>query len=720
MNSRLRWGSTEMVLEFEWGATEPVRLAAFELAGRRTELPSGLGLVQILTASHGHVLASARLAHTQVGAESRYVSHRECSIDGGSELQIVHRHPESGIESTLRLQLLDGAPRALRAVVDVRNGGAADVVLRSVASFTAYLRGAAEGIGSVREWSVVRGRSDWLAESRWSEESLTDSFPALSEHLTGHNPRGELSVVSTGSWSTGKHIPAAVIDTGAAAWAFQIEHNGGWRWEIGEDTRAGYLALSGPTETDHQWTLALAPGETFTTVPAALALGTNVAAAVAAMTDHRRRSRREHRDNQAVSVVFNDYMNTLNGDPTTQRLLPLIDAAAAVGAEVFCIDAGWYDDSGEWWDSVGAWTPSSVRFPNGLAEVIDHIRARGMVPGLWLEPEVVGIKSPVAAELPPEAFLQRAGTRIVEQDRYHLDLRHPAARAHLDAVVDRLVDEFGVGYFKLDYNINAGAGSDHDAGSVGVGLLEHNRAHLSWLDGVLDRHPDLILENCGSGGMRADYAMLSRLQLQSTSDQQDPLAYPPIAAGAMLAILPEQAASWAYPQPEMTDEEIVFTLVTGLSARFYLSGHLNRMSPAQRALVAEAVGIAKELRSGLVVGHPVWPLGLPGWTDPWVASCLVTEARHLVSLWSRDPSQDEVTLSFPDLGGADLQVGSVFPTTLPGWDVTWDPTAACLTVRNTTGTAGARLLELRRDPGAVPGETSHHRSVRYATQGAVQ
>lgn len=29
---------------------------------------------------------------------------------------------------------------------------------------------------------------------------------------------------------------------------------------------------------------------------------------------------------------------------------------------------------------------------------------------------------------------------------------------------------------------------------------------------MLNRHPGLTIENCASGGMRADYAMLSRLQ----------------------------------------------------------------------------------------------------------------------------------------------------------------------------------------------------------------
>ena len=136
-------------------------------------------------------------------------------------------------------------------------------------------------------------------------------------------------------------------------------------------------------------------------------------------------------------MIFNDYMNTLMGDPTTERLLPLIDAAAEAGAEYFCIDSGWYADLGEsWWDTVGAWKPSATRFPDGIAEVLDRIRAAGMVPGLWLEPEVVGVNSPVAEPAAARGVLPAATAAVVEHGRYHLDLRHPAAVKHLDEVVD--------------------------------------------------------------------------------------------------------------------------------------------------------------------------------------------------------------------------------------------------------------------------------------------
>ena len=39
--------------------------------------------------------------------------------------------------------------------------------------------------------------------------------------------------------------------------------------------------------------------------------------------------------------------------------------------------------------------------------VLDYIRSKGMIPGLWLELEVMGIKCQVASEVPDEWFFMR-------------------------------------------------------------------------------------------------------------------------------------------------------------------------------------------------------------------------------------------------------------------------------------------------------------------------
>ena len=489
-----------------------------------------------------------------------------------------------------------------------------------------------------------------------------------------HRQEGRSSVwrASQGTWSSGRHVPMGALtargDGRTLLW--QVENPGGWRWEVGEHAEAAYIALLGPTDREHQWRQPLEPGEEFTTVPAAVAIGAapdgaggdGFAEAAAAMTAYRRALRRPHPDHTGLPVIFNDFMNTVMGDPTTERLLPLIDAAAEAGAEYFVIDAGWYASEEGWWDTVGEWEESAVRFPRGLSEVMDRIRAAGMVPGLWLEPEVIGVRSPLADSLPEAAFFQRDGERVVDNGRYHLDLRHPAAVGHLDGVVDRLVADYGVGYFKLDYNVNPGPGTDA-GGSPGAGLLGHERALLAWLDAVLDRHPGLVLESCASGGMRSDYAMLSRMQLQSTSDQQEHHRYPAIAAAAPAAIAPEQAAVWAYPQPEFGQEENAFVLCNALLGRVHLSGNLDRMASEQRAQVAEAITLYKRIRPDIPAAVPFWPLGLPGWTDAWIALGLRGRARSYLTVWRRPGEESEAgqVLVLPHLKGHDAKVSVLFP-----------------------------------------------------------
>lgn len=256
--------------------------------------------------------------------------------------------------------------------------------------------------------------------------------------------------------------------------------------------------------------------------------------------------------------------------------------------------------------------------------------------------------------------------------------------------MDRLVGEWGVGYLKLDYNINIGPGTENGSESPGAGLLGHHRAHLDWMASLLDRHPDLVLENCGSGGLRMDYAQLAVAQLQSTSDQQDLLRYPPIAAAAATAATPEQAAVWAYPQPDHTLDEIAFTLTGALLGRVHLSGFINLMSDEQIGLVRSAISVYKELRPELGDARPFWPLGLPAWEDEWLAHGLRGRGATFLTVWRREPgtagastvngpTDTDRTLAVPHLRGAHVQPTVLHPTTADA-AAKWDADAGLLTV----------------------------------------
>ena len=688
--ARIGWTDEAIDLGIEVaddGTATLARLAAG--GGPEAGAAQGLPLVDVIVAGAGRSWSGSRYAESVVGHRLRYLDHEQDADHEWRQLRIELEDPATGLRAEVFYQVLTGRG-AVRSWVCLTNGGSEPVTVESVTSFLAGGLPGSLGEASVADLDVLWAENDWLAEGRWQRRALRDALPDLNRAANGGDPRGRFGLTSEGSWSSGTYLPmGAVVDrrTGQA-WAWQIEHNGGWHWQLGEFTAhraAGradgvYLALLGPTDSEHHWRLPLAPGASFTTVPAAIAVSDQgFEGAIAGLTACRRAARRPHQDNRRLPVIFNDYMNTLNADPTTERLLPLIAAAAQVGAEYFCIDAGWYAELGEdWWDSVGFWKPSSTRFPNGISEVLDCIRAQGMVPGLWLEPEVVGVRSPVAHQLPDEAFFARGGGRVVEHGRYHLDLRHRAAVKHLDEVIDFLVGDMGVGYLKLDYNINAGPGTETGGVSAGAGLLEHNRAYLQWLARVLDRYPALTIENCASGGMRIDYANLSHVQLQSTSDQQDYLRYPPIAAAAPAAIAPEQAAVWAYPQPAFTDDEIAFTLCSAMLGRIHLSGHIDQMSQRQRSLVADAVRVYKAIRADVALAVPFWPLGLPGWTDSWLALGLRAPDASYVAAWRRSPvggSPDDdgpalMTLSVPHLRGVPAAPEVLYPGQAPA-EVRW-------------------------------------------------
>jgi alpha-galactosidase len=654
-------------------------------------------LVEVVLTGHGRTWSGERFIDTTVGSRLVLRGHETAEDGEWRRATIRLTDPETGLAADVILNTVPGSG-LLRSQVRLVNEGDAPLHLESVSTLT--LGGIADQAGGLDGLTLHWADNDWLAECRWHHAAFRDRVVSLNRSAHGHEGRGCFERYSQGSWSTGRHLPLAALTDGCGgAWLWQIESSAGWRYETAEREGAAYLALFGPDDAHHQWRQTLAPGEEFTTVPTVLvrAKTGGLDAAFGELTAYRRRIRRGHPDHRALPVIYNDYMNTLMGDPTTEKLLPLIEAAGAAGAEVFVIDAGWYDDDAQgWWDAVGAWEPAERRFPGGIQQVLDAIRQHGMTPGLWLEPEVVGVRSPLARSLPPEAFFRRGGVRVTEHGRHHLDLRHPAARAHLDRVVDRIVGEWGVGYLKLDYNINVGPGTENGTESAGAGLLGHHRAHLDWLASLLDRHPGLVLENCGSGGLRMDYAQLSVAQLQSTSDQQDPRRYPPIAAAAATAVTPEQAAVWAYPQPHFDPDEIAFTMTTALLGRIHLSGFLDHMSEQQFALVRSGIGVYKRIRPEIGDALPFWPLGLPSWEDTWLAHGLRGESATYLALWRREPTaggqegifdrsapedtrSDSRTVRIPHLRGSHLRLAVLYPTDA-GATASWDTADGRLTV----------------------------------------
>jgi len=625
---------------------------------------------------------------TSPGRLLKFFTHRDHCNSLGRKIEIEQAH--NGLTVISHLQFYAGLP-VVRCWTELVNRGTEAVAVEYVSSFC--LTGLELGGPRPRHEKsrLYLPHNTWYGEAQWRCDPLQQL--GLSDVRRGFTTK-RLSISNTGTWSCDGYLPMGMYentDTGTTLF-WQIENNGSWHWEIGESAEFLYLRVGGPAFNENHWMKKLKPGERFVSVPAAVGrVRGGFDEAVAALTKYRRAIRRPSRDTQTLPIIFNDYMNCLMGDPTTEKLLPLIEAAAEVGCEYFVIDAGWYAD-GFWWDGVGEWLPSKVRFPGGLKQVLDRIRQRGMTPGLWLEIEVMGIKCPLADQLPKEWFFHRHGKRVIDNGRYQLDFRHPGVRAHADAIVDRLVNEYGAGYIKMDYNINAGPGTDLNADSLGAGLLEHNRAYLAWIDQVFERYPNLVIENCGSGGLRMDYAMLSRHSIQSSTDQTDLHKNAVVVASVLSAVTPEQSAVWSYPLADSSREDVIFNMINALLMRVHQSGKLSDLNPENRNLVKQALDFYRHYRLDIPRSVPFWPLGLPAFGDWAVSVGLRCENKSYIGVWRLGGDSQRIELSLPHLRGRRPAIRCAFPG--PDSVITqWNSQTATLTVL-LPQPGMARLLEV--------------------------
>ncbi|MDI4647003.1 glycoside hydrolase family 36 protein [Cohnella hashimotonis] len=611
-----------------------------------------------------------------------------------SGLRLHYRHEGLQLRFVANMEFVPGAA-VVRQTTTVTNEGDEAVVLTHLSSL--MMQGI--GLGGVGDWSepgriqVRYARQAWSGEGQWRcEDAESLGLYRTAPYSMSHAAHWE----SRGSWSTGRYLPMVVVEdtqTGAV-WYAQAETSSHWHIELGNRHEGAYigndslyLQIDGASEGCGGWTRTLQPQESFTTIPAAIGccMG-GMEEAVRELTAYRRARLKPTPAWQGeFPVVFNDYMNGLWADPSTDKLVPLIREASELGLEVFCIDAGWFALPGSYWgSSLGDWQPDDTRFgKEGLPGMLRRIRDAGMIPGVWLELEVCGENAALASK-PDEWFLRRNGKRVGGGERWFMNFSHPEVRTYMHGVIDRLA-EMGVGFIKNDYNGCIGAGDDTLGDSAADGLIRHIRAVYSFLDEVRARHPGLIFEGCASGGMRADYGLLSHVHMVSSSDQEDYRKYPSVLGGMLAAVLPEQNGVWAYPyplpashrdKPELLDEETyrremadgeqtVFNMINGFCGNLYLSGRIDKADGRNRALINEAVSLYKAERAHIRSSHPVWPLGFrsiadtAGWNGVGLAS--MDGDRIVLAVWRLDGGEETTALPIKGWTGQAAEVRQLYP-----------------------------------------------------------
>jgi len=622
----------------------------------------------------------------------KYKSHNDYRNGFGRKLEVLQQY--GGLIVISHIQFYDGIS-VIRSWTETINKSDNTFPLEYISSFA--LTGLPRGKLPKDRGSIVHiPHSTWYGEAQWKAYTLND----LGYNDVNVFSMKRISLSNTGTWAASEYLPMGGFENRetSVTLTWQIETSASWHWEISDTAGELYLQISGPTYQENLFLKKLKPEESFVTVPCAVAIVKgDFEDSIRELTKYRRIIRRKNKDNENPSVIFNDYMNCLSGDPTTEKLIPLIDAAARAGCDYFCIDAGWYAD-GYWWDGVGEWLPSDTRFPGGIKEPLDYIRSRGMIPGLWLELEVMGIKCPLVEKVSKDWFFQRNGCPVIDEGRYQLDFRNREVISHADSVIRRLVEDYGVGYIKMDYNINAGPGTERDADSVGDGLLQHTRAYLAWLDSVFERYPDLVIENCSSGGMRMEYSHLSRHSIQSVTDQTDYIKMAAISANCMTALTPEQAAIWSYPLRDGDCEEVVFNMVNAILLRLHQSGRLAGLEPERFELVREGIRYHKSICKELCRGLPFWPVGLASMNDEYFSAGIDCGNKLYVAVWKTKGEKGAVTMPVKYAANRKSTARCAYPK-MSETEFTWDEKEGILRVTLKPGTA--RIFEITLPPGSI-------------------
>jgi alpha-galactosidase len=480
---------------------------------------------------------------------------------------------------------------------------------------------------------VHRFRSAWSAEGRHEERSLEALH--LERSWTGHGMRSE-RFGQAGSLPVNGWFPfVALEDRGAGVtWAAQLATPGTWNLEIYR--RADQVALSGggADRLDGEWRHTLAPGgrvaasEAFLTV----AVGGVEEACDRLLSAARARTTLPAGESD-LPIVFNEWCTSW-GHPTHDSLVALADRLAGIGVRYLVIDDGWAERPGDQFQQNGDWRVNRRAFPGGLRATTEAIRARGLVPGLWFEFEAINPGSAAWHETAHQ--LHRDGAPLQVGPRRFWDFRDPWVHDFLaERVIARLSDD-GFGYLKVDCNDSVGPGVDGPL-SPGENLREHLAGVQRFFVRLRRELPELVIENCSSGGHRLEPSMMALTAMSSFSDAHETPDIPLIAANLNPLVPSAQKQIWAVLRASDTAERLSYSLAATFLGRMCLSGDVAALAPAAWRQVTDAIAfyraVAPLIRDGVFRCHRMSEGSLAHPRGAQIVTITAHDGRSLLVVW---------------------------------------------------------------------------------------
>lgn len=471
------------------------------------------------------------------------------------------------------------------------NGGTEAVVLEMLSSF------AVKGVHADR---IYRMQSFWSAEGKLRMETIKELH--LEPSWSGNGVRVE-KFGTTGSMPVRKYFPfLALEDTASGEFiGIQLYTPASWQIEIIGQNKDNTLSITGGlADRDFgHWMKTIRSGESFTTPKAAIACGTSLYDVCDKLV------KAQKPDISPVDtdmgILFNEYCTTW-GNPTIDNIKRICDQIKGKGIKYLIMDSGWYGDE-YWWNCIGDWEINEKKFPGGLKPMADYIRQNGMIPGIWFEFETVSMGSKHYDDV--DHLLKKDGVPLTIGNRRFFNMADPWVIDYLSEKVIKLLKDCGFGYIKVDYNDTLGIGCDNED-SLGEGLRQSVEATKAFFKRIKREIPDIVIENCSSGGHRLESSIMELVSQASFSDAHETKSMPMIAANLHRVIKPEQSQIWAVLRKQDDSDRICYSIINTYLGRMCLSGDICNLSKQQWSLVEEGMAFYNEVSDIIKDGKTIF------------------------------------------------------------------------------------------------------------------
>lgn len=251
-----------------------------------------------------------------------------------------------------------------------------------------------------------------------------------------------------------------------------------------------------------------------------------------------------------LPVLYNSWEAT-SFDVTESGQMALAEKAAAMGAELFVVDDGWFagriiDNGG-----LGDWKVDKDKFPNGLTPLIEHTHRLGMQFGLWVEPEMVNPDSDLYRLHPDWAYHFQGRDRTEVRNQLVLNLARSDVQEYLFECLDELLSENNISYLKWDMNRYFS-----EPGWPGIPVNKQKEIWVRHVQAIYDlwerlqkKHPNVAFESCAGGGGRIDLGIMRYSHQFWISDNTDPLDRLTIQEGYTHAYTTKAMRCWVTDAP---------------------------------------------------------------------------------------------------------------------------------------------------------------------------